>query len=241
MDAVADIDLSIARLSAHIENRPDMTARELPGRPTWDDVAGLRMTTDAVTWTEGDARLEVYGTRHTSMFVGVRAFKDGGRRYGYHSAYSPNSFETAIGLALLKCRTAAEHEAARSEAEAAEIARQKAVLHEREQLFAKARRAKHVLVQFNNNYGDEFDTQGFRLMSGKDFAALIDKAETVRQGWDEYFGSNEFVTFQDGADYAATLSVSILTKSQAQFIEQTFGTDYGITFDLPPERTEDDG
>ena len=71
-----------------------------------------------------------------------------------------------------------------------------------------------VLVTSSGDWGDEFDLEGFGIF-------IKEEWELIKEGipdkpFEAYFGSNEFVTFEDKKDYLSHVKEKPITLEQAK-------------------------
>jgi hypothetical protein len=63
---------------------------------------------------------------------------------------------------------------------------------------------KKVLIKFNDNYADEFDVSGFKVMTYDDWVEIekdLLKSEYLKGPFETYFGSNEALLFNNAEDF----------------------------------------
>jgi hypothetical protein len=81
---------------------------------------------------------------------------------------------------------------------------------------------KNFLVKFDGNWADEFDTNGFQLMSEKEWVKLFYSIKNTNYPLEIYFGSNEFWTFERPEDILDNLTLRVVTKEEAKIIDKYF-------------------
>jgi hypothetical protein len=85
----------------------------------------------------------------------------------------------------------------------------------------------HKLVKFQKGYADEFDVYGMRLMTGKELAEYLLAAKNATYPKEMYFGTNEYVKFQNFEDVKGTLEINYISSDAAQVIQDTIGDNFG--------------
>lgn len=88
-----------------------------------------------------------------------------------------------------------------------------------------AKGEKHFLIEFNSNYADEFDVEGFIVMSESKWEAhkaYAKKAFKKEDFQEVYFGTNEMCSFSGYSDYMRALTVTELTPEQLEVLFQLF-------------------
>lgn len=86
-----------------------------------------------------------------------------------------------------------------------------------------------ILVKFNDNYADEFDVDGFMVISKNQF----DKDVELVKKWfadygdaEFYFGTNEALSYDDFDDWFNSFSVTEITDDEAQVLTKLFGNSW---------------
>lgn len=110
--------------------------------------------------------------------------------------------------------------------------------------------SKLLLVTFSDNYADEFDIHGFKIMAESEYEELLETAErAIKQspGEEHYFGTNEYVSYESFSEYKGTLSARKISVEEAQIIARLFdlseirGKFYGeFGHFITPEPDEDE-
>ena len=90
-------------------------------------------------------------------------------------------------------------------------------------------RKKMVLVKFDDNYADEFDVEGFRVMSAQEWNDYVKKIEACKN-WPQskYFGTNEGCEWDCFEDYLSCFKIKPLTPGQARTIKESIGESFGF-------------
>ncbi len=88
---------------------------------------------------------------------------------------------------------------------------------------------KMLLLSYHNNYADEFDLDGFTVMSEsawEEHKAMAAKIFEERHSVEVYFGTNEDVSYYDLGEYVGSFKVKELTEAQFQVLKELFGVHY---------------
>ncbi len=101
---------------------------------------------------------------------------------------------------------------------------------------------KMVLVKYDCNYADEFDLEGFVVMSQLEWLKHITSVEKHFQKWDSehepdrwgnregievYFGTNEQIIYEGFESYRRSFEVTELSDTDYKTLERLFGKTYG--------------
>lgn len=93
---------------------------------------------------------------------------------------------------------------------------------------------KYFLVKFNDNYADEFDLEGFWLEkaeSKEEVIILISNGFESERGnkypVECYFGTNEYLQYNNIEDYLSVLNISEITKEEYDVLQKLFGGSFG--------------
>ncbi len=90
---------------------------------------------------------------------------------------------------------------------------------------------EYLLVKFNDNYCDEFDVDGFNIMSEQEFKDYLEewKKEIEKNGFDEfYFGTNECLTYEGVDEFEKRFTTEPLTEEEALVLKKFFKSSYGV-------------
>ena len=85
----------------------------------------------------------------------------------------------------------------------------------------------YKLVVFQKNYADEFDVYGFTIMDAKEFNDFQLDVNTSEYPVEKYFGTNEYIEFNDVEEVFESLSITDISGEQEDFIESRFGESFG--------------
>lgn len=93
---------------------------------------------------------------------------------------------------------------------------------------------KYFIVKQNCDYADEFDVNGFALFEAESREALL--AQLIPEGVEfpaeQYFGTNEAITFDDKNDYIRSLKIQEITNEEYKIVTKVVGSSYGHFFGL---------
>lgn len=87
------------------------------------------------------------------------------------------------------------------------------------------------LLVLDKDYADEFDVQGFAVITDNDFPIWRDKLLAYTHDIEFYFGSNEALFWENGRDLFSYLDILDISDEYANFLAGTFSTannDLGI-------------
>lgn len=88
---------------------------------------------------------------------------------------------------------------------------------------------KMLLLQYSCNYADEFDVEGFTVMSEsawEEHKAMAAKIFEERGSVEVYFGTNEDISYYDLKEYMRSFMVKELTDVQFQVLKDLFSGHY---------------
>lgn len=86
-----------------------------------------------------------------------------------------------------------------------------------------------LLVTWCGNYADEFDMSGWLVMEQTDYDDMINDLIMYEGEISWYFGSNEEMQYESGADLASDFEAEKITDEQAKVLEDLFGGGFGET------------
>ena len=99
-----------------------------------------------------------------------------------------------------------------------------------------------LLIKFDSNYADEFDTEGFIVMSQSEWLKHITHVEKHFEKWNKthepdrwgnrhgievYFGTNESMIYETFDCYRRSFKVAELSESDYEVLKRLFGKSYG--------------
>lgn len=83
-----------------------------------------------------------------------------------------------------------------------------------------------LLVEFNDNWADEFDVEGWFVAEEevweKFIQALYDSPQKLDSGFELYFGTNEGIEYRNIKEYLKHFSVRTITDEQAKVLIDLF-------------------
>lgn len=80
----------------------------------------------------------------------------------------------------------------------------------------------YVLVRFNRDWADEFDTFGFLVCTKEHWESLFSFAQQFEFPREEYFGSNEAHEYENFEDYMKDLKVHEINEELAYALRGIF-------------------
>ncbi len=96
----------------------------------------------------------------------------------------------------------------------------------------KSNEMEYYLLKEKADYADEFDTEGYLVLNSMEYAefkrncdlALLKEreykaSEMYNNGYEFYFGTNEYLYFEDIQEAIDSISVEKITKSQANTLQ----------------------
>ena len=89
------------------------------------------------------------------------------------------------------------------------------------------------LVKFADNWADEFDIEGFMVLSNEEFMQWARLVEEVSKKIDSgcsfawYFGSEDYICYKEGQKLKASFNCDVITDSQASVINNLLINGYG--------------
>lgn len=89
------------------------------------------------------------------------------------------------------------------------------------------------LVKFTDNWADEFDVEGFMVLSNKDFMQWAQLIEEVSKKIDSghslvwYFGANDYLLYEEGRQLKESFSCDVIADSQANVLNNLLINGYG--------------
>ncbi len=78
-----------------------------------------------------------------------------------------------------------------------------------------------VFLQFSDNYADEFNVEGFSVMSTEDWETF---KSNIKDGFLSYgFGTNEGIEYESKEDFLRNIKVKSITVESAKMLFDLFG------------------
>lgn len=102
---------------------------------------------------------------------------------------------------------------------------------------------KYYLLDFNADYGDEFDVNAFKVLTEEEYNKGVEQSKInlekyfkERGTFSIGFGTNEDIEFDSAKDYWKSFTVKKITKQEADIITKLLGKSYGVcTYFFPVE------
>lgn len=91
---------------------------------------------------------------------------------------------------------------------------------------------KYILAVWNCNWADEFDTEGFLVITDENWNKFVEALTDKDCKQEFYFGTNEALEFEDKNDYLRHFEVKEISAEEAETITKHLGKQYG-TIALP--------
>ena len=91
------------------------------------------------------------------------------------------------------------------------------------------------LFKYSDNYADEFDVNGFVLVSSAalvaNFRNMVDMYFDELRSPEFYFGTNEYLEVVDTDEYMRLVTIAEITENEAETLYNLLGGNmYGVTF-----------
>jgi len=90
----------------------------------------------------------------------------------------------------------------------------------------------HVIIMFSDDWADEFDVDGFMVMSKGEYSAnyLAPIAEHFKDygSWEYGFGTNEVLEYENFDEFMKRLDIIEISEKHAEIINLYFGGKFGI-------------
>lgn len=97
-----------------------------------------------------------------------------------------------------------------------------------------------VLVQWNSNWADEMDVEGFQILTDREWETIRHSILQRKNSFEIYVGTNEDIEYSNGEELLEEITVTPLTLEEAATIEKFFGDYGGHTAFLDNIEDEDD-
>jgi hypothetical protein len=89
----------------------------------------------------------------------------------------------------------------------------------------------YLLIKYKKDYADEFDVKGFMVSNEDDWNKHL---SDVKRYFDlnphtveRYFGSNEFVVYNDFEEYKRSFEIVNITSEEAETLNKLFNGTFG--------------
>lgn len=87
----------------------------------------------------------------------------------------------------------------------------------------------YMLVQTHDNWADEMDIYGYRIMTVAKYQTRLVELQAEFEEQDGsylwYIGTNEEIEYENFDNFLETLTVTVLTQSEAQNLVKVLGSD----------------
>ncbi len=82
------------------------------------------------------------------------------------------------------------------------------------------------LVTFNDNHGNEFDVNGFKIMTDKEVNNFEDLATSIT--WEfAYYANSESLNYANGEELLSRIEYKEIDKEQYAVLDKVFGGEFG--------------
>lgn len=88
-----------------------------------------------------------------------------------------------------------------------------------------------LFIQFNDNWADEMDVRGGKIMTEKEYKEYITaalKAFEVNDYIDFWIGTNESIVYRNFTDFINTLTIYSITEKEEEVLKRLNLENYGI-------------
>jgi len=86
--------------------------------------------------------------------------------------------------------------------------------------------AKYLVI-FSDNHNDEFDVNGFRLMTEKEVDSFEEIANSITFNFD-YHANTESLTYANGEDFLSRIEIKVINNEEYQSLNKLFDGQFGI-------------
>ena len=86
--------------------------------------------------------------------------------------------------------------------------------------------AKYLVI-FSDNHNDEFDVNGFRLMTEKEVDSFEEIANSITFNFD-YHANTESLTYANGEDFLSRIEFKVISNEEYQSLKKLFDGQFGI-------------
>lgn len=83
------------------------------------------------------------------------------------------------------------------------------------------------LVIFSDNHGEEFDVNGFRLMSEKEADKFEDLANNINFEFN-YYANSECLSYSNGEDFLSRIEFKSISNEEYEILNKMFGNQFGM-------------
>lgn len=88
---------------------------------------------------------------------------------------------------------------------------------------------KYFLISWADNYADEFDFEGYVILTETDWKTLKKAIKKKKESFELYIETNEWVEYKNGKELLSNLSVSEISKKEKKVLENNLGSEFGFT------------
>lgn len=82
------------------------------------------------------------------------------------------------------------------------------------------------LAIFTDNHGEEFDVNGFKIMTDKEQARFEEIASSIT--WEfVYYANSETLNYSNGEEFLSRIEFKEITKAEYNILEKVFGGNFG--------------
>ena len=84
-----------------------------------------------------------------------------------------------------------------------------------------------LLIQYKDNYADEFDISGFMIVEESEWNMYLKFLQSDKIAWPQcwYFGTNEGVQFDSLGELLSCYTRVQISDAEAEFLEMAFGVE----------------
>ena len=83
------------------------------------------------------------------------------------------------------------------------------------------------MVIFSDNHGEEFDVNGFRLMTEKEADRFEELANNINFEF-HYYANSECLSYSNGEDFLSRIEFKLVTNDEYESLDRLFGGQFGI-------------
>jgi hypothetical protein len=85
----------------------------------------------------------------------------------------------------------------------------------------------HVIVNWDTNWADEMDVQGFVILTDKEWKSFNKKVKSIDEDFTISIGSNEEIEYSNGEELLEDLTIEKITQEEAKTITKVIGDMFG--------------
>jgi len=86
--------------------------------------------------------------------------------------------------------------------------------------------AKYLVI-FSDNHNDEFDVNGFRLMTEREVESFEEIANSITFNFD-YHANTECLSYANGEDFLSRIEIKLISNEEYQSLKKLFDGQFGI-------------